>query len=462
MTRSPQFVPSSLPGARLSGSEALTTGASRRAVLAGLGAAGALAASGGSALAQAGAVMLRWWSPQTAPAQREAYNFQIRTFEEANPGVKILFEGTSDEGYPAQLAAAFASGQVPNLVTHIPSFAVSNYWQNGLVEPFNDVINAVGPNNFFEGVNRIYEITPGQYAGTSIGGSAANMMWLRKDLMAEAGVTATPRTWDQLRDACRRMQKGPVFGAPLPYARNSMTSLIFVCFVHGAGGQIFTPDLQVAVDTPQFRQALEFYKSMREFCPPGATNYSWGDSLTAFVSGATATGIYTGRVLANVQAQNPRIADHVTCAPYPTASESVPHWTFNDFPSVMIPKGASNMEMTKKFAAHLFRPDGYIRQLHAAPGHVLPVLRTIDANPQYQENPIIKKYSAEVATMSREASRGHNLGWESPAHKPNTKAGQIVASHALAEAVQRYVSNNEPINTVVSDTAKRLETLMRA
>ena len=30
-------------------------------------------------------------------------------------------------------------------------------------------------------------------------------------------------------------------------------------------------------------------KEMREFCPPGATNYSWGESLTAFVSGATAT-----------------------------------------------------------------------------------------------------------------------------------------------------------------------------
>jgi multiple sugar transport system substrate-binding protein len=69
-----------------------------------------------------------------------------------------------------------------------------------------------------------------------------------------------------------------------------MTSLIFIGFVHNAGGQIFTPDLKVDVETDQFRNALEFYKSMREVCPPGATNYSWGDSLTAFVSGATATG----------------------------------------------------------------------------------------------------------------------------------------------------------------------------
>jgi multiple sugar transport system substrate-binding protein len=428
-------------------------------MVAGLGASAAATPFLGEALAQQ-PVTLRWWSTQNAPAQREAYNFQIRTFEEANPGVKVAYEATSDEGYPAQLAAAFASGQVPSIVTHLPSFAVSNYWQNGLLEPFNDVIQMVGPQNYFDGANRIYEITPGQYAGTGIGGSAANMLWWRKDLMDAAGVTAIPRTWDELRDACRKAQKAPVFGAPLPYARNSMTSLIFVCFVHGAGGQIFTPDLKVDVQTDAFRNALEFYKSMREFCPPGATNYSWGDSLTAFVSGATATGIYAGRVLANVAAQNPRIAASVSCHAYPTISASVPAWTFNDFPSVMIPKGAANLDATKKFAAHLFRADGYIRQLHAAPGHVLPVLKTIDALPEYQNNPIIQANKASVSLMSAAAAAGHNLGWESPRHKPNTKAGQVIASHVLAECVQRYVSNNEPLAAVVSDTAKKLEALM--
>jgi multiple sugar transport system substrate-binding protein len=440
-------------------SDRIMTGVGRRAVLGGAVAAGL----GAPLVARAqGTVQLRWWSPQTAPAQREAYMYQIRTFEEANPGVRVAFEATSDEGYPAQLAAAFASGQVPSVVTHLPSFALATYWQNNLLEPMNDVINAVGTQNYYDGANRIYEITQGQYCGTGIGNSAANMMWLRTDLMQAAGVSAAPRTWDQLRDACRRMQRAGVFGAPLPYGRNSMTSLIFICFVHGAGGSIFTPDLQVNVDNDAFRNALEFYKSMRELCPPGATGYSWGDSLTAFVSGATATGIYTGRVLANVVAQNPRIADSISCHRYPTISESVAPWTFNDFPSVMIPRQAQNMPMVKRFAAHLFRPDGYIRQLHAAPGHVLPVLKTISAMPQYQENALINKYRAMVDLMSESAAAGHNLGWETTRHRPNVQAGRIIASHVLSEAVQRYVINNEPMAQVVSTTAQRLTELMRA
>ena len=437
----------------------------RREALAGLGAVGVSAAVGLSSARRAsaqGPVTLRWWSPQSAPAQLAAYKAQIASFEAAHPGVKVEFEATSDEGYPAQLSAAFASGQVPNVITHLPSFAVSNYWRNKLVEPFNDVIQAIGPQNFYEGANRVYEIDKGQFAGTGIGNSAANMLWVRRDLMAKAGVDKIPETWDELRAACRKMQTGGLYGAPLPYARNSMTTLTFIGFVHLAGGQIFTPDLQVAVNSDQVLNALDFYKSMRELCPPGATNYSWGESLTAFVSGATATGIYTGRVLANVAAQNPSIADQITCRTYPRVTRDVKPWTFNDFPSVFIPKGAANLKETKMFAAWLFQPEGYIRQLHAAPGHVLPVLKTIAQDPRYQENPLIKKYAAEVELMAAAAAAGHNLGWESPQHKPNTKAGAIVASHALAECVQRVVVNNENPRQVLGDTAKRLEELMRA
>jgi multiple sugar transport system substrate-binding protein len=167
-------------------------------------------------------------------------------------------------------------------------------------------------------------------------------------------------------------------------------------------------------------------------------------------------------VLANVAAQNPRIAASVTCHDYPTISASVPAWTFNDFPSVMIPRQAQNMAVVKRFAAHLFRADGYIRQLHAAPGHVLPVLKTISSMPEYQANALIQANRAAVDLMSDRAAAGHNLGWESPTHRPNTKAGQIIASHILSEAVQRFVINNEPVAQVVSTTAQRLEALMRA
>jgi multiple sugar transport system substrate-binding protein len=435
-------------------------GLTRRGALKGLAATTALSARPIRAHAQD--TTIRWWSPQGAPAQVEAYQFQIAQFEAANPGIKVVFETTSDEGYAPQLAAAFSSGEVPDIVTHLPSFSVQTYYSSGLVAPFDDVIAAIGADDFYEGANDVFKTADGKYCGTGIGNSAANMIWLRTDLMAEAGIAEAPKTWDELRTAVQAMQKGGIYGAPLPYGRNSMTSLVFIGFIHQAGGQVFTPDLQVAIDNEGTRNALEFYREMKDYCPPGATNYSWGESLTAFVSGATATGLYTGRVLANVRDQNPAIADSITCRTYPTISADVAPWTFNDFPSVFIPAQSKNIDAAKAFAAFLFQPEGYIKQLHAAPGHVLPVLRSINENPMYQDNDIIKKYPEEVALMSSAAAGGFNLGYESTAHKSNDKAGEIVASNAIADLVQRVVVNGEPVDPALGDCAAAIEAIMKA
>jgi len=411
--------------------------------------------------AQAAATTLRWLSTQSSPEQMVAYRYQIKTFEEAHPGVKIVFEPTSDEGYATQLAAAFAGGNVPNIVTHLPSFAVADYWQAGLVEPIDPVLAAIGKDRFIDGANRIYELEPGVHAAACIGNTASNMLWLRTDMMAKAGIEQPPGTWDELRSACGKMQGRGIYGAPLPYARNSMTSLVIIGFIHQAGGQVFTPDLDVALVSDEAEAALEFYKSMREFCPVGATSYSWGESLTAFVSGATATGLYSGRVLINATRQNPRIADHITCTTYPCISTDIEPWTYNDYPCVFIPADAPEKELTRKFAAWLFKTDGYIRQVNATPGHVLPVIKSVVRDSRYLDSPIIRRYESEISAMSVAAAEGKNLGWETPRHKPNTRACAVIQSGVLAEMVQRVTLNDEDPRTVLGNTAIKIEAIMK-
>ena len=436
-------------------------GITRRTTL--RGAVALCAAAAGMRPARARAdTAIRWWSTQSSPEQVAAYRYQIAAFEARHPGVRVLFEKASDEGYPAQLAAAFAGGNVPNLVTHLPSFAVADYWHAGLLAPFDKVIEAVGAGRFFAGTNRVYEIEDGVHAAAGIGNTAANMLWLRTDLMQRAGIDRAPGTWDELRSACRRMQGRGIYGAQLPFARNSATSLVSICFIHGAGGQVLSPDLDVAIDSDEAVNALEFYRSMRELCPPGATGYSWGESLSAFVSGAAATGLYAGRVLVNVNNRNPRLKEHITCVRYPTISGEVPAWTFNDYPSVFMPADAPNLEMTRKFAAWLYDGEGYIRQLHAAPGHILPVLKTAAEDKRYLDHDIVRRYGSEIALMSTAAAAGHNLGWESPGHRINVRAGALINSGVLAEMVQRVVLNDEKPRLVLADTARRIEAIMQA
>ena len=118
--------------------------------------------------------------------------------------------------------------------------------------------------------------------------------------------------------------------------------------------------------------------------------------------------------------------------------------------------------MTQKFAAWLYRPDGYIRQIHAAPGHVLPVLRTIADTEQYRDNEIIRRYEPEIELMSSAAVAGHNLGWETPEHRANVRAGAIINSGILAEMVQRVVLNDEKPRAVLGKTAIKIEAIMQS
>jgi multiple sugar transport system substrate-binding protein len=280
--------------------------------------------------------------------------------------------------------------------------------------------------------------------------------------MERAGVDRAPETWDEFRAALARLHGRGIYGTALPYGRNSATSLVFVGFIHGAGGQVFTPELDVAIDSEATRQALEFYREIRDFSPIGATNYSWGDILTAFVSGATATGLYTGRVLANVAEQNPRLSPHITCALWPRMSRDIPPWTFNDFPSVFVPAQSRHRALAKQLAAFLFEPEGYIRQLHAAPGHVLPVLESIGDDPRYRDNDIIRRYAGEVELMASAAAGGFNLGYESKQHRSNEKAGEVIASGVIADMVQRVVLNDENVDAVLARTARDIEALMKS
>ena len=167
-------------------------------------------------------------------------------------------------------------------------------------------------------------------------------------------------------------------------------------------------------------------------------------------------------MLVNVNNRNPRLKEHVTCVEFPTISADVPAWTFNDYPSVFIPADAPHQEMTRRFAAWLYEGEGYIRQLHATPGHILPVLRTAAEDERYLDHELVRRYKAEIDLMSTTAAAGHNLGWESPAHRINVRAGALVNSGILAEMVQRVVLNDEKPRAVLADTAKRIETIVKA
>jgi len=430
-------------------------GIARRRVVQGAGALGgaAILAPWSRARAQ-GQKTLRFWTTQSAPEQRRAYDAIFKGFETANPGLKVALEVVSDNDAWPKITAAFAGGDVPDLVAHLVGPNVISLYDRGLLEPMDEVITAVGADDFFPNARDVYKDKGVQFA-TCISNNSF-VLWYRKDLVDGAA----PKYWDEMTAAAKAATKGGVFGAALPYGKVGFANRFMYMLINQAGGQVIAPDLSVAFNSPETVAAFEWMKEMYQYCPPGSAGYSFGEVMTAYVSGRAAMAVYSGRPLINVNTQNPSLADKISVAFFPYRREGK-DYGLCAFDSLFIPKGSKNVAEARKLAAWLYRPESYVPFLHATPGHHLPVLKSVAQSASYNDQPLLTKYKAEVDTMTASTARAFNEIKPSNAHPFIRKAGEITGSNILAETLQRVVVENAPVKAAVEAGADRIAAIMK-
>lgn len=413
----------------------------RRQVFRSLGGAAALVAAGVAAprLAKAaGKTTLRFWTSQSAPNQMKVWQDIFGRFEAQHPDFTVAIEKYSDDTLWPKLSAAYAARDLPDLITYVQAYTVVTLNQKGLIEPFDDVIKAVGEDDFYPNMRDVYK-DKGSYMAATLNNQTSSNLFYRTDLLQEAGVEP-PRYWDELLNVAKKTTKNGIYGNTLPFGRNSMASTMMVMFVRQSGGAIVNPDMSVAFNSPEVVATLEFLKEIFQYAPPGATNYSWGETLNAFVTGKTACAPYTGRPIYIISAQNPSLADKFSRVPYPHRREGRAAYDC-PFNSIFIPRGAKNVEPAKLLARALFEKHNYIEFLHTAPGHNLSSLKSISKSPEFWANPLLQKYRKEVDGMIETTAESHNLVKESDDRPYDTKAGDIFNSMVLAETLQDVVVN---------------------
>lgn len=429
----------------------------RRSFVAGMGAAFGTLCAPNIVGAQAKAT-LRFWTSQGAPAQLAAWKDIFARFEQANPRFTVAIELFSDDDIWPKLTAGFAAKNLPDLVSFVQAYTVATLASNDLLEPFDEVVKAVGEDDFFPTMRDIYKIE-GRYVAATLNNATSSNLWYRKDLLGAASVQP-PKTWDEQLDAAKKLTKGDIFGNSLPYGRTSMANTMMVNFVHQAGGMIVNPDGSVGLNSPATVAALEFLNEIFAYAPPGATSYSWGDVLNSFVTGRAAMAPYTGRPIAIVAAQNPKILESISVIPYPYRKEGHPAFDC-PFNSLFIPKGAANVTGAKLLATALFEKQNYIQFLHTTPGHILPSLKSIATAPELFEQPLMKQFRPEIELMLQSTAKARNLVKESDASAYNLKAGDIFNSSVLSEMLQDVVVNKMPAKQAAAKAADKVAEILK-
>lgn len=146
-------------------------------------------------------VTVRWWNIFTTPPELpELMNTMVAEYMAANPNVNIEVTTLENEAFKARLTTVMQSGDPPDLFQSWGGGVLWNFAEAGLLRDITPELTANDnewQNTFSsQAALNLYSYN-GAYYGIpwNFGGVG---FWYNKDLFAQAGITETPTTWDEL------------------------------------------------------------------------------------------------------------------------------------------------------------------------------------------------------------------------------------------------------------------------
>ncbi len=213
-------------------------------------------------------------------------------YEALNPGVKINFQVMEEGDLRAAVTADVASGAGQYDVVTIGAYETPQWGANGwLVDltPYLEADPDYDVNDILEPVRNALSFDGQQYAVPFYGESS--ILMYNKEILDAAGVTLSNNpTWQEVRDAAAAVDSDSTAGICMrgkPGWGDLFAPLTTV--VQTFGGNWYDMEWNATVDTPEWREAVTFYKEMLdEVGQPDPVSFSFNECLTALKNGEVA------------------------------------------------------------------------------------------------------------------------------------------------------------------------------
>jgi multiple sugar transport system substrate-binding protein len=177
---------------------------------------------------------------------------------EAETGIHVDLQTLSWDDIRPKLVTALIAGTAPADVTEFDWSWTGQFSAAGWYMPLNDVIDADTVNDI--GVAKIFTVD-----GKLLGVPYSNdfrVMLINKKHFADAGVTETPKTLDELVAAAKKIKEKGISAYPigLPLSATEGASTSWYLLTKAFGGELFDKDFKPLFTTPDSAgyKALEF------------------------------------------------------------------------------------------------------------------------------------------------------------------------------------------------------------
>ncbi len=430
---------------------ASTMRATRRAILAGAGAA-AFAAPfvNRHALGQTPSGTVRVWTFLSAAGQsprERVLRALIEAFQARHPGVTVVVESQPFQELETRFVAAVAQRRAPDLVWLRDTFLSLVVDRNALA----DLDQELSPEFRRDALPDMFEVFVrksvfnGKRVSLPLWPSPAQAIFYRKDALREIGLEAPPLNWPGFVDAAARMTRGPRFGFALPTSDNSVSALINI--MTGFGPGIFDPATGRLDLTGN--QALEAADTVRQLVARNALSRTLLNAMGDDIQDQFAAGRF-----AMAQAFAPRFQQfRQIAAGYNANDLAVSAWpSFGDRPPAVLlgPYWTIGMSpnSTNKHTAAAFLESLYSREASlkwAQDAGLVPDRRSVMSDPWFS-----RPEAAVTAEFQRLLASPGAMVF------PQRISDITRIFTVLNTALQKLIGTDEPPRTILADAKSTL------
>lgn len=340
------------------------------------------------------------------------------TVKEAVPGfeklypnitVDVINAGSSTDEYTALDNAIQAGSGVPDIAMFeyfsLPLFAIpgklTDLSQFGAEDIASDYVDAAWGNVTIDGK---------PYALPSDYGPAA--LFYNQAVLAEAGVTAPPATWDEFYEAAKKVR---ALGGDHYITNDSADIFLLLSLIWEGGGRPFTVDgSNVTIDFTDAgtTRAVEYWQRMLDEDLVNTKVSGWSDDWNRGLNeGTIATQIIGSWFTSTLPERAPDAAGDFRIAPLPQWEAGETSGSENGGSAMAIPADAKNKEAAYAFLEYFTHGDGLQPRIDA--GAFVPKLSNLDdeeflatTNEFFGD----QKYNEVLA----ESSKNVATGWQYP------------------------------------------------
>ena len=439
-----------------------------------------LVGAGGNEKESSGPTIITFWTDQTQTERMTQTQLLMNTFEALNPEYKVELVAVDVNNVTTQISTAASSNTLPNLITTSTQFLLS-IDQEDLVDTqaTQEVFNAIGKDDFFAGARNIsksvknggYFMIPHHFMVQGI--------WYRKDWFDEAGLSA-PNTKDALLKAAKyfyqpnKNQYGLLLGTKSQEQYNEQ-NLLQIATAHNA--YLFNKDGSLAIDSPEMIEAVEYYKELSKYTPPGPQTWH---SRDYYLQGKLAMFFYSSFIMDDLALQE-TAANSLTAENFAELEGAefdknfvvntgfVPSFKWDEESSyaeiggisILKSDNKTAVEGTKKIIQFLFEKDSYIAYVHMVPGGMLPTLISIS-----QDSDFFNDQKGVYASYGKEKIQNLVAGINSPKSffiRDGVVYPQeaVVASKLIIpDMIYEVTEKNVPVKQAIADAKQKIEAVL--